>query len=394
MTLHYKFPIIHHIDDVLPHIADKPEFIKVVKDGGYTVINYVFQSDSTFPPVSDDSSAILRECRGIIFDTATGKILSRRFSKFFNLGEKPDTTDLDVSRPHHVLDKLDGSMISPLMVGGGIRWASKMGITDVSMQAEVFVQTKPEYTKFSEKCLRWGKTPIFEWLSAQNRIVLDYGPDQLTLIAVRDNVDGIYASRSDLEGFSAEYGLPLVDTVSTALSSVGQFVEELRQKENVEGVVITFNDGHMVKVKTDWYVQLHRAKDKIARERHLIALILDDGLDDLLPVLSDEDKNRVKKFADAINYDLSVFSEVVECIMLWVRSSGTDRKSFALSSDHYSPPVRAACFHMFSTFDGDLHAAARDWGVKFIKKNLGSQTIMENRAREVLRTARWKEIDL
>lgn len=393
MTLHYKFPVIRHIDDVLPHIAGKSEFIKVEKDGGYTVINYVFQSDSTFPPVTDETSAILRECRGIIFDTATGKILSRRFSKFFNLGEKPDTTDLDVSKPHHVLDKLDGSMISPLMVGGGIRWASKMGITDVAMQAEIFVQNRPEYLALAQECLADGMTPIFEWMSTQNRIVLDYGPDQLTLVAVRHNETGDYVQRETLEWKAQTLGIPLVAAVSTSLSSVSQFVEDLRQKENVEGVVITFADGHMVKVKTDWYVQLHRAKDKIARERHLIALILDDGLDDLLPALPEDDRARVRKFADALNHDLTEFSEHVQHALRTVRGRGFDRKTFALISVEYPPSLRAACFHLWNTPDEELLRTAREWGVTFIRKHLSSQASLE-RAHNVLQTARWKEIEL
>lgn len=393
MTLHYKFPVIRHIDDVLPHIAGKSEFIKVEKDGGYTVINYVFQSDSTFPPVTDETSAILRECRGIIFDTATGKILSRRFSKFFNLGEKPDTTDLDVSKPHHVLDKLDGSMISPLMVGGGIRWASKMGITDVAMQAEIFVQNRPEYLALAQECLADGMTPIFEWMSTQNRIVLDYGPDQLTLVAVRHNETGDYVQRETLEWKAQTLGILLVAAVSTSLSSVSQFVEDLRQKENVEGVVITFADGHMVKVKTDWYVQLHRAKDKIARERHLIALILDDGLDDLLPALPEDDRARVRKFADALNHDLTEFSEHVQHALRTVRGRGFDRKTFALISVEYPPSLRAACFHLWNTPDEELLRTAREWGVTFIRKHLSSQASLE-RAHNVLQTARWKEIEL
>ena len=34
------FPFIKHIDDVLPHIADKPEIARIEKDG-YTVLDYI-----------------------------------------------------------------------------------------------------------------------------------------------------------------------------------------------------------------------------------------------------------------------------------------------------------------------------------------------------------------
>lgn len=389
MTLHYKFPAIRHLDDVLPHIAGRDEFIRVDKDGGYTVINYVFQTSETFPAIDGDSTAILRECRGIIFDTATGAIKSRRYHKFFNLGERPDTTEIDVSRPHYVLDKLDGSMISPLEVGGGIRWVSKMGLTQVSMQAETFVQTRPEYQRFSERFLPFA-TPIFEWMSRDNRIVLDYGDDQLTLVALRHNVTGQYEPRESLERLAEEYGLPLVGAVSTALSSIGQFVDELRQREWVEGVVITFDDGHMVKIKTDWYVQLHRAKDQIARERHLIALILGNKLDDLLPALPEDDRDRVLKFASAINADLTVFGSLVYETMARARLDGWDRKKFALNSEEYLAPLRSCCFHMFDVMQDDIIGQARQWGRNFVARNLSSQAALE-RSRGVMATASWNE---
>jgi hypothetical protein len=35
-------------------------------------------------------------------------------------------------------------------------------------------------------------TPIFEWCSRNQRIVVDYPEDMLVLTAVRDNIEGVY----------------------------------------------------------------------------------------------------------------------------------------------------------------------------------------------------------
>ena len=392
MTLHYPFPVIRHIDDILPHIAGKPEFIRVDKDGGYTVINYVFQSNDTFPPVTPDnpSAAILRECRGLVFYTDTGLIANRRFHKFFNCGEHPDIT-IDVSRHHGILDKLDGSMISPIKLKDGIRWISKMGITDVSMQAELFVVEHPEYTNFAKRCLDSGITPVFEWLSRQQRIVLDYGKDdQLVLLAMRNNIYGGYAFRSEVCQLGDLYNIPVVKEIrSNIRDDTRSFLSDLRQKENTEGVVITFDDGHMVKVKTDWYVQLHRAKDKISHERHIIALVLEDKVDDLLPVLPDEDRERVIEFSTAVNQDIQWFGEAVYDVMRMVRLEGWDRKSFAIRSENlYHPPVRNACFALFDTPIEEIQVEAALWGRKFVLRNLGSSSAVE-KAKQVLQTANW-----
>ena len=127
--MNYEFPLIRNISDVLPAIAGRDEFVVAEKEG-YTVINYNVMFADTFPDVDSGrttisgeriqnfDAAIRRECRGIIFDTATGEILRRPFHKFFNVNERDETQDhrVDLSRPHAILEKLDGSMIAPFIV--------------------------------------------------------------------------------------------------------------------------------------------------------------------------------------------------------------------------------------------------------------------------------------
>ena len=392
MSLHYQFPVITNISDVLPYIQGKPEFI-VVDKGEYTVINYAFQTSDTFPPVTDTASAILRECRGLIFNTATGELLSRAFHKFFNIGERQDTTVIDVTRPHRFETKLDGSMVRPLFLRDGIRWATKMGVTNVSMQAEVFVASRPYYGQLAQFCCERNWTPIFEWLSRENQIVLDYGrEDQLVLLAVRDNIEGGYIPRSIVADLAIKWGIPIVDKVERSdTSSFDDYVAALKAQEDIEGIVVIFTDGHRVKVKTDWYVQMHRAKDRISSERHVIALVLNDELDDLLPMLPEDDRKRVQRFADAVQYDLTFFSEAVFTVLYRVRQQGWDRKCFALHSETFYPlPVRAACFRLFEESLDNVKAKAREWGRNYVLKNIGSKSALA-KAHEVLQTVRWKE---
>ena len=120
MTFGYKFPHITNISNVLPAIDGRDEFV-VADKGSYTVINYNVMMADTFPPViqelldagheQDDYARIRRECRGIIFDSNTGDIIRRPFHKFFNVNEREETQDhvIDLSRPHAILEKLDGS---------------------------------------------------------------------------------------------------------------------------------------------------------------------------------------------------------------------------------------------------------------------------------------------
>jgi len=190
----YSFPVINNISDVLPCIENRSEFVVVEKDYA-TIVNYVVCKSDTFDMLSKDDhcAKVRRECRGIMFNH-DGDIISRPFHKFFNIGERPETMPsvISLSRPHRLAVKLDGSMVRPFPTSSGIRWGTKMGITDIALDAEVFVAKNPRYTEFAQWAIQNKLTPLFEWCSRGNRVVIDYSQESLTLLAVRDNTTGEY----------------------------------------------------------------------------------------------------------------------------------------------------------------------------------------------------------
>jgi RNA ligase len=130
--MNYEFPDINHINDVLPHIEGQDEF-RVMEKDWYTVVNYMVAHEDTFSFIRERSHynmKVRRECRGLIFDTKTGQLLSRPYHKFFNAGEREETAinKINLYEPHVVLEKLDGSMIRPIPTKEGFRLATKAGI--------------------------------------------------------------------------------------------------------------------------------------------------------------------------------------------------------------------------------------------------------------------------
>ena len=298
--MNYDFPEINHIDDVIPHIEDWQEF-KVMEKDWYTVINYMVAFEETFSHVRSRSiynMKIRRECRGLIFDTATGKLLSRPYHKFFNVGEREETKEeiINWALPHVILEKLDGSMIRPIPTPEGFRLGTKAGITDVAMNAEYFVADKSEYAKFIKSSFACGLTPIFEWCSRKNRIVVDYPEDQLILTAVRDMRSGNYIPYSQMVKTGKNYDIPVVKAISGDETDIENIVDHIRKWDDDEGVVIRFDNGHMVKIKADDYVLRHRSKEQINSEKNIIQVILNDSVDDMIPLLTPEDAQRLKDF--------------------------------------------------------------------------------------------------
>jgi T4 RnlA family RNA ligase len=351
----YQFPIIKVLDDVIPAIKDSKEFITVEKDG-YTVIDYVLSSNETFPPVTSREAAIRRECRGLLFDKR-GKLIRRAYHKFFNLGEREENLNPDFSQPHSILEKLDGSMVTPFYVNGGIRWATRMGITDTSMQAEVFIAHNPKYVDIAKRLLDLDFTPIFEWCSRQNRIVIDHPEDKLILTAVRNMTTGEYMRLDHW------IDLPKVQSFFCDLATVGNLTD-------TEGVVVRFDNGHMVKLKTEWYVRIHKNKELVQNERRLVDVFMANQVDDVKAFLPEQDQQKIDAYTTKLILTLAEYT--VHVLDIWKRR-GKDRKEFALMIAPRIPrQARNIVFKLFDRPDltvDELFDIIRD----VIRKHLGSE---------------------
>jgi len=298
------FPKIQTIDDIIPHIKDYPEF-NIVDKKDYIVINYMVSNDETFSidPNNPIPGMIRRECRGIKFHP-NGTIAARPFHKFFNIGEKEETqpNKIDLSKHHVIQQKLDGSMVHPChlgFIGDKLVWMTKMGITDISKDVSEFVEEHPYYKDFAKLCYVNNWTPIFEWCSPNNQIVIRYENPSLTLLAVRHNVTGEYLEeRLKLEFDSFE--IPYVGMIKEKFNDTNSLIEYTRPLENQEGFVIKFDDGYRAKIKADLYVKIHKARDKILYNRHITQLILDEKIDDVFPLLPEYDQKRVKDYQERL----------------------------------------------------------------------------------------------
>lgn len=407
---HYEFPHITDIAQCLKAIEGRPEFVVAERDR-HTIINYMMMGSDTFPPVNryatklivgaqpyvyetDMDAAIRRECRGIVFGT-DGRVIARRLHKFFNAGEHPEVKvdELDFSKDHVVLEKLDGSMITPIPIGDHIRWGTKMGLTSVGFQAEEFVATRPEYLKFAEHCVHWGITPIFEWCSRKQRIVIDYPKDTLVLLAVRNNVTGEYLAHDHMKTLGKFWKIPVVHGLNGSVEDASEFVDSVMNSEHaalMEGYVVRFGDGHMVKVKTADYVRIHRAKDSILQEKRVIEMIVNEKCDDVLPHLLEHDKEALTKFRDS--FWAGIIEIGNECHWLyskWYKSTGGDKKTFAIESD-FNPTYKSVCFSIWGK-DPDL-SVNNIYGelATRVKKNLGSGTRVDG-ARWMWGGAKWAD---
>lgn len=292
--MNFDPPIIENIEQVLPVIKDNSAFICVNK-GWYTVIDYVWNSADSF------KNPIARECRGLKFRSDTGALIARPYHKFHNLGETEEysTKNVDLSLPHMVLDKLDGSMVHTVLNphDDSLYLMTRMGFTNVAEDALSWLVSKgPIDTVLDLVHSHPYLTFIFEYVGPKNKIVIDYPEENMILTGIRNTRTGYYVPYNSLHAIAKRYygGVDVVQAYDYFLDT-----GKIAADEEKEGAVVRFETGAMVKVKSEIYVRKHRSKELTETHKGVVQLIIDGKLDDVKPQL---DTALVKKLEDYQQY--------------------------------------------------------------------------------------------
>lgn len=390
----YDFPVDITLDEVRSVIKQHnmnigaDAFIEADR-GDLVIFNYVVAFENSFPEVGDDRfKAIVRECRGITFDKASGKVVNRKFHKFFNVNEKDETQihAVDWSRPHKVLEKLDGSMITPLYIDGEVKWATKMGMTEVAEKVYSFTDNRVEYIEFCIAMIANGYTPIFEWCSRKQKIVIDYPEDRLVLTAIRCNSSGRYETYESMVELAEQYDIDVVRALPGSAENIQQFLDEAKDVEGEEGYIIRFDDGHMVKVKGMWYVQIHKTKESIQSEKNVWQLILNDRIDDAKSFMDEGDRAAVSAYHDAFEHAVDKAAHsLYERVMALKGEVNGDRKEFATKHlQSFSALEKPMVFRIWDGFD------PVDVMKEYLAKNSGSGPKIDN-VRPLLDGLSWED---
>lgn len=373
-------PYSNRIEPYLEAISGCDAFFVADRDYG-RIINYRQMGADVFPDPAtapDSHTAYLwglrRQCRGLVFDLA-GNVIGPGFEKFMNINECEETQAhmIDLSKPHVICEKLDGSMCRPVpMPEGGYRLFTKMGPTDVAGNAESWVRNNSNYDRFFRDTLAQGFTPLLEWCSRKNRIVVDYPEDRLVLLAIRNVQDGSYMPLGMMLELAGEYGVQVVRRYEGTVHNMEHLMQDTRDLQGQEGWVIWFANGYRVKLKGESYLRIHRAKEMLVRENAVIGLILTESSDDVKSFLPKEDMERLAlyetKFWHGINETINAWrTKHLEINITY----GDNRKGFALGEATLMDSfLRTALFKAWGNVDFDFH----DYIVDVLKKNISTQT--------------------
>ncbi|KAK3259837.1 hypothetical protein CYMTET_31191 [Cymbomonas tetramitiformis] len=335
---------------ILEAIAGCPAFVKV-DFGDYIAVDYradrggAAASAELFPALAGARTssrerwlhAVRRECRGLLVCARTGQVLARRFHKFFNVGEVPET-HAELLAPLtpdaiHLLAKLDGSLVSPLLLPAHlphphvptaahgsapepaegapqrVAWATRRCL---SPAVEEFARRGgggggTGYDALAEEWLARGWTPLFEWCEAAHPAgVVRHAANSLTLLAIRNNRTGAYLPRKEVLRAAGAHRVPVVQetpleevvevgAMANAMVSAGNEAGDEAANVDVrhiqravekwvgsEGVVLVMagggrGAGHqtMYKLKSSWWLATAAAaKQSGVRRQHFLPTLL------------------------------------------------------------------------------------------------------------------------
>lgn len=320
--------------------------VKEYPEHGIMVLNYnQIGSPKTHP--------VVMECRGLILEMDTLRVVSRSFDRFFNYSEAPEHTEFDFEEAE-ICEKVDGSLIKIYHYNNewhiatrGTAFAESNCNNFATFRELVLKTMPPEAARihengetsfiskdeaFQESCNFWLDTDwtyIFEFTSAENRVVTRYEGYNLTFLAARHNQTGEYGDeyeeRAAVDAFECAVAKRYkFDTIEHCL----EVVKELPDMQ--EGYVVYVGGKPVCKIKSPAYVAAHHIRSEGLNPKRIMQLVLMNEVDEYLAYF-EEDRKFFEPYVDALANGVALVQEVYD------RFEGIeDQKEFALAVSKFS----------------------------------------------------------
>lgn len=239
---------------------------------------------------NDKWDELTLSARGLVTDEF-GTIVARPFTKFFNMEEMKHTPTTDFE----VFEKVDGSLGIVFNYKG--EW---MIATRGSFTSDQAIKGKEMLEKLKMDKVPTNLTYLFEIIYPENRVVVSYGDqEKLVLLGAIEVGSGVEVSRQTLEYFASEIG----SDIAKSYDGIKDYsLLKGMVKDNEEGFIVRFSNGHRMKVKGQEYLRLHKIMTNISTTAVWEVLSSDGNMDELLKDVPDEFYQKIKSYERELRY--------------------------------------------------------------------------------------------
>jgi hypothetical protein len=302
--------IKYYINLIEPLEINQLDTMLLIRYGRYSDV-FSGENDITNDNFWDLHDGFYKECRSVVIDIKNEDIVLSPYKKFRNLNEGEEN-NIEVIKEKirnakciEITNKLDGSMQSAryyndkiIMSGSQAidienSWRLKDGYNMLISQNN-YIEMLKDYKDY---------TFIFEYISLKDAHVVIYNKkdEGLHFLGMRNVYNGNQLSYKEVKIVAYKYNVKMTNIFDKSFEEVIKDTSKYKSHE-MEGYVINI-DGHLVKIKCDDYVQIHKILSSISSINLIIKHIADNTFDDLISKIPEIYKWRVMKVADLIfNY--------------------------------------------------------------------------------------------
>jgi RNA ligase len=256
---------------------------------------------------------ITLQCRGLITDNNTGKVLVRPFKKFFNYEEVVGKNVIPTKGDYvYVQEKMDGSLGILFNYEGEWLMATHGSFTsDQAIKGLEILKSK--YTVFDQVWLK-EYAYLVEIIYPENRIVVNYDEEKITFLSAVLNESYNWNPTDDTElhwttacSIFAANGIKEEDIVKTEqhFNFSDELYKSLKEKNenNKEGFVLRFQPGNFrMKIKFEEYVRLHKIMTNLSTTAVWEVVSSGGNIDDILKDVPDEFYTKIKQYVSTLKY--------------------------------------------------------------------------------------------
>lgn len=274
---------------------------------------------------------LLSEMRSIVVDISNFKVVSLPFYKFRNINESEMYSEKNImnrlmrGNVIEYANKLDGSFIQITFLNKNYSFypyehlltsSGNIKNTELIKEAREWYESNLNYKYFVESFKEY--TIIFEWISMNDRHVVEYSLDDcgLWLIGMRHKVTGELISYTELINLAEQYGLRHTEIYSGTYDDIKKTLYEYKSNEK-EGYVLNI-DGFLVKLKCLDYCNMVGLIKTVSSPNTVIESINNKTFDDLKSRIPDEYRNRLNNTANRVFYYLELIDSTVNKLLYYI----------------------------------------------------------------------------